>query len=296
MAFHFKFTKPMTGTLKKSLFLVLIAFISTQTQAQHYTTTGDFDRISKATLGFGLNTYIGELRQLSDTRLQAGLSTSLAYEHLVTSKIAIRGSLSLYTIKADDALSPRSEDQQRNLSFKSNNTEFAVQALYYRFRHPHTGYKYRAFANPYFHLGIGITTNRPTATLAGKQYKLRPLRTEGKDYGSLALIIPLGAGVSILVTRYIDLQLELQYTLALTGYLDDVSANYPDPASFNNPIAAKLSDRRPELKLAPATAGSARGSGGKDAYFRFGFRLGYYLPKSLYGKSSINCKRTKKTR
>lgn len=284
------------GTLKKSLFLALMAFISTQTQAQHYTTTGDFDRISKATLGFGLNTYIGELRRLGDSKLQAGLSTSLAYERLVTSKIAIRGSLSLYTIKADDALSPLPKNRERNLSFKSNNAEFAVQALYYRFRHPHTGYKDRAFANPYFHLGIGITTNRPTATLAGKKHKLRPLRTEGKDYGSLALIIPFGAGVNLLVTRYIDLQLELQYTLALTGYLDDVSANYHDPASFTNPIAAQLSDRRPELKLKPAPAGSARGNGGKDAYFRFGFRLGYYLPKSLYGKSSMRCKRTKKTR
>lgn len=285
----------MTNTLKKSLFPVLMAFISTQIQAQYYT-TGDFDRISKATLGFGLNTYIGDLRRLSDSRLQAGLSTSLAYEYLVTSKIAIRGSLSLYTIKADDALSPLPENRNRNLSFKSNNAEFAVQALYYLFRHPHTGYKDRAFANPYFHLGIGITTNRPTATLAGKKYKLRPLRTEGENYGSMALIIPVGAGVNLLVTQYVDLQLELQYTLALTGYLDDVSTSYLDPASFTNPIAAQLSDRRPELKLNPARAGTDRGNRGKDAYFRFGFRLGYYLPKSLYGKSSINCKRIKKTR
>ena len=281
--------------IKKAFFLALMIFIGAQTQAQHYTTTGDFDRISKASIGFGLNTYLGEMRRFNDN-LQAGLSTSLAYEHLFTDKIAIRGSLSLYTIKAADSLSSLGDNIQRNLSFKSNNVEFVVQALYYRFRHPHSGYKDRAFANPYFHLGMGITTNRPTATLAGTEYELRPLRTEGIDYGSVALVVPVGAGVNIFITRYIDLQIELQYTLALTGYLDDVSANYRDPSSFADPIAAQLSDRRPELGLDAAPAGSARGDGGNDAYLRFGFRLGYYLPKSLYGKSSIRCKVTKKTR
>lgn len=276
--------------------MALLVCIGSLTQAQHYTTTGDFDRISKATFGFGINTYIGELRRFNDSKLQAGLSTSLAYEHLFTDKIAIRGSLSLYSIKAADSLSALGNNRQRNLSFRANNVEFVVQALYFRFRHPHTGFKDRAFANPYFHLGLGVTTNKPKATLAGTEYELRPLRTEGIDYGSLALIVPVGAGVNFFITREIDLQVEVQYTLALTGYLDDVSGNYRDPSSFADPVAAQLSDRRPERGLDPAPAGTARGTGGNDAYLRFGFRLGYYLPKSLYGKSSIRCKVTKKTR
>lgn len=282
--------------IRKSLFLALLLSFCAIAQAQHYTTTGDFDRISKASFGLGINTYIGELRRFNDNKLQVGLSTSLAYEHLFTDNIAIRGSLSLYSIKAADSLSVIGANRQRNLSFKANNVEFVVQALYYRFRHPHTGYKDRAFANPYFHLGLGITTNKPKATLAGTDYELRPLRTEGIDYGSVALVIPVGAGVNFFITREIDLQVEVQYTMALTGYLDDVSTNYRDPSSFADPIAAQLSDRRPELGLDAAPAGSARGEGGNDAYLRFGFRLGYYLPKSLYGKSSIRCKVAKKTR
>jgi len=282
--------------IRKSLFLALLLSFCAISQAQHYTTTGDFDRISKASFGLGINTYIGELRRFNDNKLQVGLSTSLAYEHLFTDNIAIRGSLSLYSIKAADSLSVIGANRQRNLSFKANNVEFVVQALYYRFRHPHTGYKDRAFANPYFHLGLGITTNKPKATLAGTDYELRPLRTEGIDYGSVAMVIPVGAGVNFFITREIDLQVEVQYTMALTGYLDDVSTNFRDPSSFADPIAAQLSDRRPELGLDAAPAGSARGEGGNDAYLRFGFRLGYYLPKSLYGKSSIRCKVTKKTR
>lgn len=282
--------------IKKALMAVAMLCIGIAAHAQHYTTTGDFDRISKVTFGFGLNTYIGDLRKFRENKFQSALSTSLAYEHLFTDKIAIRSSLSLYTIKAADSLSVAASQKQRNLSFKATNFEFVVQALYFRFRHPYSGYKDRAFANPYFHLGLGVTTNKPKAELAGTEYELRPLRLEGVDYGSVALVVPVGVGVNIFVKKNVDLQLEVQYTMALTGYLDDVNANYRDPSSFDNSVAMDLSDRRVELGLDAAPAGSPRGNGGNDAYLRFGFRLGYYLPKSLYGKSSIRCKVTRKAR
>ena len=70
----------------------------------------------------------------------------------------------------------------------------------------------------------------------------------------------------------------MQYTVALTQYLDDVSGNYRDPSSFADPIASQLSDRRVELGLDPAAAGDPRGDGTNDAYMRVGFRLGFYLP------------------
>ncbi|WP_339606496.1 hypothetical protein [uncultured Roseivirga sp.] len=284
--------------MTKSRFLLLLfVIVSKSMMAQQYTTTGDFDRISKVTFGFGLNTYFGELSALAtDTKVKMGLSTSLAYEHLFTDNIALRGSLSVYSIKGADSLSVETARLQRNLSFKATNIEFTAQALYYAYRHPHSGYKDRAFANPYFHLGLGITTNKPKATLAGTDYELRPMRLEGVEYGTIALVVPLGVGVSIFINRNVDLQLEMQYTAALTKYLDDVSANYRDPSSFADPIASQLSDRRVELGFDPAAAGDARGEGTNDSYLRFGFRLGYYLPGSLYGKSSIRCKVVKKTR
>ncbi|WP_323758218.1 hypothetical protein [Roseivirga sp.] len=284
--------------MTKSRFLLLLfVIVSKSIMGQQYTTTGDFDRISKATFGFGVNTYFGELSAFStDTKVQLGLSTTLTYEHLFTDNIALRGGLSVYSIKGTDSLSVEKARVQRNLSFKATNIEFTAQALYYVFRHPYSGYKDRAFANPYFHLGLGITTNKPKATLAGTDYELRPMRLEGIEYGTLALIVPVGMGVNIFINRNIDLQVEMQYTAALTKYLDDVSANYRDPSSFADPVAAQLSDRRIELGLTPAAAGDARGQGTNDAYLRFGFRFGYYLPKSLYGKSSIRCKVAKKTR
>lgn len=273
-------------------------------KAQQYVTTGDFDRLSKASIGLGVNTYFGELRRGRDPKLQLGASVSLGYEHLFTDKIAIRTSFSIYKIQADDSLSSLPDNRVRNLNFKATNMEFVVQAMYFAFRHPPSGYKDRAFANPYFHLGVGFTSNNPKAELRGTDYKLRPLTLEGVQYGGLALAIPVGAGVNFFLSRNVDLQFDIQYTLALTGFLDDVSTVYRDPASFSdtNGVDAVtlglLSDPRAALTppVEPVAAGTARGDGGNDSYLRIGFRLALYLPKSLYGKSSIRCKVTKRTR
>ncbi len=279
--------------------LVLLIFCSFNIgKAQQYVTTGDFDRTSKASFGVNLNSYVGELRQLRDPNLQLGLGFSLGYEHFLRSSrnISLRGSLSMYTIKGDDSLSPVLERESRNLSFEATNFEFVVQAIYYALPLPSSGYKDRPFGNPYFMIGAGVTSNSPTATLAGTEHKLRPLRLEGEDYGSLAVVVPVGLGINFFVNRLMDLQVELQYNMTLTGYLDDVSSVYRDPISFSDPIAAQLSDRRPEIGLTPAAAGDPRGNGKNDAYLRVGFRLNYYLPKSLYGKSSIRCIVNKRTR
>lgn len=286
------------------LSLCLIACLGVNLRAQQYVTSGDFDRISKASFGIGLNTYFGELRRATDPKLQTGLSASLGYEHLFTDQVAIRTSLSIYKIQADDSLSPLPANKVRNLNFKATNFEFVIQGMYYAYRHPSTGYKDRAFANPYFHLGIGITSNNPKAELAGTTYDLRPLSLEGQQYGGLALAIPMGFGFNFFLSRNFDLQMEVQYTLAMTGYLDDVSTVYRDPSSFSetNGVDATtlglLSDPRAALAnpIDPVAAGTARGNDTNDSYLRFGFRLAYFLPKSLYGKSSIRCKVVKKTR
>ncbi|MBO6495351.1 MULTISPECIES: hypothetical protein [Roseivirga] len=286
------------------LSLCLIVCTTIQVSAQQYVTTGDFDRISKASFGIGLNTYFGELRRATDPKLQTGLSATIGYEHLFTDQIAIRTGLSIYKIQADDSLSPLPDNKVRNLNFKATNFELVVQAMYYAFRHPASGYKDRAFANPYIHLGIGVTSNNPKAELAGTTYDLRPLSLEGVQYGGLALAIPMGFGFNFYLSRNFDLQMEVQYTMAMTGYLDDVNSVYRDPASFSETDGVDattlglLSDPRAALSppVEPVPAGTIRGDGTNDSYLRFGFRLAYYLPKSLYGKSSIRCKVVKRTR
>jgi len=290
--------------IKKGLLFTAIFFIINASFAQQYVTTGDFDRNSKVSFGASYNVFNGELREVADPNIQGSLGFTLGYEHFLRSakNISLRGNLSLYTIKGSDSKAPQQSRVDRNLSFKATNFEFTVQALYYLSPLPATGYKDRAFLTPYVMLGAGITSNNPTAELdsAGftTQYKLRPMRLEGEQYGSIAAIIPVGFGLNFFLNRTIDIQLEAQYNLALTGFLDDVSTVYRDPISFgpDQDKAAQLSDRRPEIGLPPAAAGDLRGNGKNDAYFRLGFRLNYYLPKSLYGKSALRCIINKKTR
>ena len=293
---------------KTPILITFLAVIAMQAHAQRFVTTNDFDKLSKVTVGFNINTYFGELRRVQDPKLQGAFGFGIGYEHLMTDNIALRTNLAVYTIKADDSLSTIPAQRQRNLNFKATNIEFAVQGMYYMFRHPHKGYGYRAFLNPYFHLGVGITTNNPKAQLksgphAGT-YDMRPLRIEGQQYSGMSVIVPFGVGFDIFVSREFDIQLDLQYTATFTGYLDDVNGVYRDPASFTdtNGVPAEamrqLSDPRtvlsPPIEAVPA--GTPRGDGSNDGYFRVGFKVGYYLPKSLYGKSSIRCRVVKKTR
>lgn len=290
--------------MKKVLFIALSAFITFTVSAQQYVTSGDFDRLSKASIGFGLNTYFGELRRAQDGNFQFGGSFSLGYEHMMTDQIALRTSLSIYKIQADDSLSIIPDRKIRNMNFHATNVEFVVQAMYYVFRHPASGYKDRAFANPYFHLGFGVTSNNPKAELNGETFDLRPLTLEGVQYGGLALAIPMGLGVNFYISRNVDLQIDLQYTVALTGYLDDVSGVFRDPASFSDTedvdaaTLGLLSDPRTALNppVDAMPAGAPRGNNTNDSYLRVGIRLAFYLPKSLYGKSSIRCKVAKRTR
>ena len=284
--------------VKKGFLFTVAFFVINLSFGQQYVTTGDFDRTSKASFGVSSNIYNGELREITDPKIQVGLGFTLGYEHFLksTRNISLRGNLSIYSLKGSDALAPTQERESRNLSFKATNLEFTVQALYYFQPLPSSGYKDRSFVNPYFMLGAGITSNNPTAELNGSDVKLRPLKLEGQEYGGLAIVIPVGMGLNLFLNRTMDFQIEVQYNMTLTGYLDDVSGVYRDPISFSDPIAAQLSDRRLEIGLPAAAAGDLRGNGKNDSYLRLGFRLNYYLPKSLYGKSSIRCVINKRTR
>ena len=92
--------------LKKIIVLaVFLVFLTNQANAQRFVTTHDFDKLSKITFGPTINAYVGELRRINDPKLQAGLGFGVGYEHLMTDNIALRTNLSVYNIKADDALS-----------------------------------------------------------------------------------------------------------------------------------------------------------------------------------------------
>ena len=74
-----------------------------------------------------------------------------------------------------------------------------------------------------------------------------------------------------------------------TDMLDDVGGKYPDFTKLDggvNGLAAKLSDRGPEIGSAPRTAGGLRGNPDEnDAYMWIGFTIS----RTLRGGGSCYC-------
>jgi hypothetical protein len=62
----------------------------------------------------------------------------------------------------------------------------------------------------------------------GDWVELRPLQTEGVEYSSFAIAIPLGVGLRYKLNRYFDLSFEVNYRQTFTDYIDDVSTFYRD--------------------------------------------------------------------
>jgi hypothetical protein len=76
--------------------------------------------------------------------------------------------------------------------------------------------------------------------------------------------------------------IEGRFTYTLTDYLDDVSSGvYPDPSSFEDDIARRLSDRSGEAGANPAFAVEPRDVRGnpnaKDNYLHMLIKVQYYI-------------------
>lgn len=253
--------------------LILVAVVA---EAQSFYTLRR-DRSLIATVGLNTSTYYGDLKDDSDI-LDAKPSLSLGLMSAVTRNIYIRGEFSWVTLSGSDAESTAEGKNQRNLSFVSSNYEFNVSGVVNLI--PHRGRFYqRPNYNIYGFAGIGVLAFNPKAELDGQKYPLQPLMTEGVKYSRLTFIVPFGIGAKIKVTPFFNLAIEGGWRKAFTDYIDDVSTVHVDNASFTNPIARRLADRRPEIGLPVAPAGSVRGNpANDDAYMLLTLKLEYYLP------------------
>jgi hypothetical protein len=115
--------------------------------------------------------------------------------------------------------------------------------------------------------------------LNGQKYALQPLQTEGVKYSRLAFVIPFGIGGKVKLTPFINMNIEVGWRKTFTDYIDDISTVFKDNASFTDPIARQLADRRPEIDLPVLPAGNKRGEpSNKDGYMLLSVKFEYYLP------------------
>lgn len=185
---------------------------------------------------------------------------------------------------------------ERNLSFKSKISDFqlAIEVHPLMFKDYDGGEP--PPISPYVVFGAGYYSFDPQAKLNGQWYSLQPLHTEGQGFKEYPERVPyklsqinisVGIGVKYEINSLLNARLELNHRILSTDYLDDVSTDYIDPATFytNNlpinlaAIAQQLYYRKAELDPNDVTAvGEQRGNPkNNDAYFTIQLKVGVVL-------------------
>ncbi|GAB2828997.1 hypothetical protein [Ferruginibacter profundus] len=233
-----------------------------------------------------------------NTQFAGGLFLNALYKNAV----AIRLEGTFGQVKAYDSIlksvkTSTNGRYERNLSFRSNITEFSVLAeihpLFIFKKYDENSTVPRC--SPYLAAGIGFYSFNPQAKLLNRWVDLQPLSTEGqgfaeypnrKPYSLHQVNIPVGVGAKYELSPMINLRAEILYRILSTDYLDDVSTSYVDPNLFANYFtgtkltnALLLNDRQYELDPTHITGdGDQRGnSKNNDAYFTFNLKVSLVL-------------------
>lgn len=289
--------------MKRLLPLIAILFLTSSTMAQYNWEIGG--KIGTANymgdIGGGEGSARGWLMdmKIEDTRWSVGGFTRYRF----TSRWSAGAFLNYARLTGDDNHSTNPGRRGRNLSFTNDMYELTLRADFSVYNNYDVGNK--GYYNPdfkvYLFAGAGGVLSNPTAEYEGEKYNLRKLTTEGVDYSPIQFVIPTGVGMFFTFDRVHRISMEVQYTWALTDYLDDVSSTYVDPESLPSDIAVILANRNPEFvpdspeDVVPGpnnyTAGNKRGDiTGNDGYMLINFSYSYVLrgKSSFYKKGHYN--------
>lgn len=234
--------------------------------------------------GVGTASYLGELANDGDY-LQAKITMSAGLQYYLTNRISVRTDFTWFQLTGSDAKAGHPDRANRNLSFYSNNFEMSAIGMINLYPHGRTFYQRPSF-NIYGFAGLGLMYFNPKTDYQGSTYSLADYNTELVDYSTVTVVVPMGLGVRFRLGPFMNLSFEGGYRKTFTDYLDDVSTVHNDASKFSDPIAAALSDRRPEIGLAPVADGYIRGNpNADDAYILYNVKLEYYLPGNFLHSS-----------
>jgi hypothetical protein len=235
--------------------------------------------------------YFGDL----NTRAQLNrpkIALGLLYRKQFGDYVALRLHATYAQLGYSDVHSENEAQRIRNLSFNTNVFELALMGDFNFFKFYPGDRDFRF--TPYASLGLGFFTYDPYAYLNEEKFFLRPLGTEGqgstlypekKEYGSMAVVFPIGFGVKYNISPRTNLTFEITHRFTTTDYLDDVSTTYagidafqPLPNGEMSP-AMLLQDRSYETSAVPiGIAGRQRGiSERKDQYITAMFGITFNL-------------------
>jgi opacity protein-like surface antigen len=235
----------------------------------------------------GCSYYIGDLNPTGHFGPLTQPAAGLIYRYNVNPRFSFKANALMGNIQGDDARTNSPSQQQRNLSFKSYVRELAVEAEF-NFLEYKTGSTKHGFT-PYIFGGIAGFMFNPEAQLGNQWIDLQPLGTEGqgtvgggKKYRRTQISLPFGMGLKFSMAKKITLGLEWGLRKTFTGYLDDISGNYADPATLakSGANAAILADRSLTTDTGNSRVGSQRGNGRNDWYSFAGVILSFELPNN----------------
>jgi hypothetical protein len=254
--------------------LILFTAVAVQTSGQ---SRQNLEYVQKGEFGItlGMAHYFGDLNtRVGLNRPKPALGAF--FRKQFGNYVGVRLSAHYAQLGYSDIYSKNEYQKTRNLSFNTNIWEVAIQGDFNFFKFIPTDPDY-AFT-PYITLGVGAFTYDPYAFINGEKEYLRPLGTEGqlvgykgrKPYNTLAMCIPIGAGIKYNLNEKINFSFELAHRFTTTDYLDDVSTTYAGIGNFTAlSKAAALQDRSVEINPDNplGVAGRQRGwSKQKDQY------------------------------
>lgn len=262
------------------LIILFLLLCSPKLQAQSFFTGDEYG------MGIGGSQYFGDLNDNYGFKYVRPSGGLFARIH-VSPFIAVRFSGNYAKVGYDDATSTNNYNKKRNLNFRSDIVEIAMQAEFNFFRFT-TGELHSRFT-PYITAGIGGFYYNPYTFYNGSRYNLKNVGTEGqyvgyagRIYNNFSMCFPIGVGVKYWVVPGVNVGFEIAHRLTLTDYLDDVSTTYIDSKLFEsdpaNPSPAFiLHDRSTEKGGEPlGRDGKQRGnSATKDQYMMFMFNLSF---------------------
>ena len=262
--------------LKRLLLTITIALLVNSVYAQSYY-NARYTQKYIVEAGSGTSSYFGDVVDDYVFTINGNFTVGAIYKF--HKRMAINANLTWFRLAAEDANSE--VKALRGLSFFSNNYDLAVTYQVSLFEEQARFYLRRTM-NPYIFGGIGLLYYNPKAEYEGQKYALRPLQTEGVGYSGFTASFPFGVGVKIKINAFFNIAVEGRFSYTLTDYLDDVSSGfYPDPSTFEDPIARALSDRSGEAGADPIFSLEPRYVRGnpdrKDAYFFLLAKIQYYI-------------------